>query len=97
MAVSIVVLSLFCSNYSYGRPALRPPNTNPLCFINDLENILTTLSNTNKSHYLCGDFNLNLLNVDTHHHTNGFWNTMWVHLFRPLIEVPARITLLLPY
>jgi exonuclease III len=70
----------------------RPPNTNINDFNINLEKILSSLNDTKKACYLCGDFNINLLNIDTHHYTNDFLNTMSTALFRPLIHVPTRIT-----
>ena len=70
----------------------RPPKSNMLTTNNDFEKILATLSNQNKSCYLCGDFNMNLLNINTHQYTSDFLNLMSTFLFRPLIHVPTRIT-----
>jgi len=70
----------------------RPPNTDPVKFNIDLDNLLVDISTINKSCYLCGDFNMNLLNIDSHQCTNEFVNIMSAYLFRPLIEVPTRIT-----
>ena len=55
--------------------------------------VLASINNTNKSCYICGDFNLNLLNVDTHPKTTEFLNIMSTHSYRPLVEVPTRITI----
>ena len=70
-----------------------PPNSDPNAFNIDLDNILASINNTNKSGYICGDFNLNLFNVDTHPKTTEFLNIMSTHSYRPLIEVPTRITI----
>src|SRR6218665_3259114 len=71
----------------------RPPNTDPAAFNVDLENILPLLSDAGQSCHICGDFNLDLLKVETHRHTSDFLNVMSSYLFRPLIEVPTRFTL----
>ena len=39
-----------------------------------------------------GDFNLNLLNIDSHPGTDEFLNTMGSYLFNPHILKPTRIT-----
>ena len=39
-----------------------------------------------------GDFNINLLNTDSHQHTNEFFNLMTSNSFYPLISKPTRIT-----
>ena len=68
----------------------RPPNTDLINFNLDLEKLLSSLNNTRKVCYLCGDFNINLPNIDTHQYTNEY--IMSAVLFRPLIHVPTRIT-----
>ena len=70
----------------------RPPDTNPDIFLVDLEKIMTYIDRMNKSTYICGDYNMNLLNIDTNHHTNDFLNLMSSFLFHPLILAPTRIT-----
>lgn len=70
----------------------RPPDSDLIKFQTDLEDFMTSLDKYNKTSYLCGDFNLNLLNIDSHYQTNDFLNLMSTHLFRPLISVPTRIT-----
>ena len=39
-----------------------------------------------------GDFNLNLLNYETHTHTNDFVNSMVCHCLIPHILQPTRVT-----
>ena len=39
-----------------------------------------------------GDFNLNLLNYDTHSETNDFVNLMMTHYLLPHILHPTRVT-----
>ena len=46
----------------------------------------------NKICYLAGDFNINLLNHDTHQLTAEFLNIMYSNSFIPLINRPTRIT-----
>ena len=42
--------------------------------------------------YVMGDFNLNLLNYETHTHTNDFVNSMVYHCLIPHILQPTRVT-----
>ena len=39
-----------------------------------------------------GDFNVNLLNTDTHVLSNDFLNLIYSHAFIPLITKPTRIS-----
>lgn len=39
-----------------------------------------------------GDFNINLLNYDTHGETNDFLNTMYANFFLAYILQPTRVT-----
>ena len=62
-------------------------------FINSLEGILSTISFENKlSSYLMGDFNINILNSQSHQPTNEFINLMLSNSMYPLISKPTRIT-----
>ena len=45
----------------------------------------------NKVAYICGDFNVNLLNADTHKDTYNFSEMMCAHGLFPLIDKPTRI------
>jgi len=70
----------------------RPPDGDLDLFLNELENTMTILNRLRFTTYLCGDYNLNLLNIDSHNKTNDFLNLMATFLFRPLIQAPTRIT-----
>ena len=50
----------------------RPPNTDIQCFIDAVKGICDKLRNENELCYLLGDYNINLLNVDTHTSTADF-------------------------
>ena len=56
-----------------------------------MESTLSKIENKNK---ICvmGDFNLNLLNYETHTHTNDFVNSMVSHCIIPHILQPTRVT-----
>ena len=42
--------------------------------------------------FLLGDFNINLLNYDTHNATNEFLNSMYTNSFLPFILQPIHVT-----
>ena len=41
--------------------------------------------------YLIGDFNLNLLNAESHHLTSEFLETLYSYSFMPFINKPTRV------
>ena len=68
----------------------RKPGTNINEFTNMLEEILTPIKN--KSLYLCGDFNIDLLKYETHDQTRHFTDMLFSLGLFPLINRPTRIT-----
>ena len=46
----------------------------------------------NKTFYLCGDFNINLINYEQNQETNIFMNNLFTFGMYPLINRPSRIT-----
>ena len=72
----------------------RPPNIDIQCFIDVVKDICDKFRNENKLCYLLGDYNINLLNVDTHTSTADFSDVMFSNGFIPLITRPTRVTLL---
>jgi len=70
----------------------RPPNTDCNRFLEHLEEILNKIRTENKVVYIMGDFNLNLLNSESHSKTNEFLDLLYSSCFRPLIDKPTRIT-----
>ena len=68
----------------------RPPNTDVVNFINALETLLCTLKN--KTVYLCGDFNINILNSDRDTNTGNFLDMLYSYGLHPLVTKPTRIT-----
>ena len=54
--------------------------------------ILKKLQKENKSLLIMGDFNINLVNYDSHPETNDFINLMVSHYLLPHILHPARVT-----
>ena len=56
------------------------------------EEILQKISFGNKDIYICGDFNINLLNSDSHSETEQFVNIMYSAGLFPAITKPTHIT-----
>ena len=69
----------------------RTPCSNIDTFIENLDNPIQTGKNT--SVFLVGDFNINLLNYETHTGTRNFIDTLFSYSIRPLVTQPTRITL----
>ena len=59
---------------------------------NYLNKLLENISKEQKSIFLLGDFNVNLLNHNEHNQTNEFLDSLASNSFIPLILQPARIT-----
>ena len=57
--------------------------------INELEPILSDLSNTNSEVLICGDYNINLLKINSGQHFSYFFDTMLTHSFFPKITFPT--------
>ena len=70
----------------------RHPSMNIQEFMNDHLNPLTCkLGKENKPVYLCGDWNINLINYATHKETLYFVDTMMSALLAPVITTPTRL------
>ena len=61
----------------------RPPGASIEQFKIIFENILTTIKTKKKDCYLMGDFNINLLNSETHHPTTIVLNILYSNTFLP--------------
>ena len=70
----------------------RKPNSDIRIFNDLLNTNLNKLSQENKLVYLLGDYNLNLLNVESHFLTSEFLEIMYSNHLFPLITRPTRIT-----
>ena len=55
----------------------RPPNTEISHFIEIKKEIMENIKNENKICYLVGDYNINLINVDSHSLTSEFNDIMY--------------------
>ena len=57
-----------------------------------MKDIMEKIKNENKICYLVGDYNINLINVDSHSLTSEFKDIMYSGGFIPLITRPTRVT-----
>ena len=63
----------------------RHPNTELKCFIDYINKILSKVAKENKLIFIMDDFNINLLNYESHSDTNEFLNNM-ISLYLLLIS-----------
>ena len=69
----------------------RTPGFEPEGFIEYIERLLQSVNN-NKSIYLCGDLNFDLLKRQNHQGTNDFLELLYSYGLFPTITKPTRIT-----
>ena len=72
----------------YRHPSIDLTNFN----CNYLNQLLENISKEQKSIFLLGDFNVNLLNYNEHNQTNEFLDPFASNSYIPLILQPTRIT-----
>ena len=70
----------------------RHPSGDITNFNNHISSTLRKVQKENKSLIIMGDFNINLVNYDSHPETNDFINLMVSHYLFPHILYPTRIT-----
>ena len=70
----------------------RKPGSSVDSFIDVLNNLFSSLSKR-KNIYLCGDFNINLLNAESHKATRDYLNFLYSLGLYPLINKPTRFAL----
>ena len=70
----------------------RPPGKSVDIFSEQFNSMLHRMLGENKSFYIMGDFNINLLNFENHHPTNNFFETLYSYSLTPLITTPTHIT-----
>jgi len=70
----------------------RPPNHNLPGFLAKCNELISIISSANKHCYIMGDFNLDLLSYNDHAPTQEFMDSLFSHMFFPLISKPTRIT-----
>ena len=69
----------------------RHPRQDVTTFLNHLDSILCKISRENKEIYLCGDFNIDLLKVDSVNVNLQFFNLLNSNGLLPLILHPSRV------
>ena len=72
--------------------AYRHPSVSPVRFKEYLESTLSQLTSENKSIFIMGNFNINLLNCESHPESNDFLLMLNSFFFQPYILQPTRIT-----
>ena len=70
----------------------RSPDSQNTAFITKLTDILTTMHKSNKTSYIVGDMNYNILNVDHHGLTEEYYNLLTTLMYKQMITRPTRIT-----
>ena len=70
----------------------RPPGTDLNQFSDLFGNILEIVKKENKLCYLLGEYNIDLLNFETHGPTSEFADLLYANSFIPLINRPTRVT-----
>ena len=70
----------------------RPPNQSKIRFIDDMAVLLNRISTEKKQCILLGDFNINMLDYNTHSFVNNFIDMMATFSFYPQIVKPTRVT-----
>ena len=69
----------------------RPPKIAIDLFIGELLRILNSLSKENKYVVLMGDYNVNVLNVESHNITAEFIEMIYSFSMLPVINRPTRV------
>ena len=72
--------------------AYRHPNSDTSNFIEYVESTFTKFNKDKYNVFLMGDFNIDLLQYDSHSYTNDSVNSMISHSFLPYILQPSRVT-----
>ena len=61
-------------------------------FTNKFTQWAAVINKKSKKSYLCGDFNINLLQIQTNQHFNQFYDSLTSTGFIPKITLPTRIS-----
>ena len=70
----------------------RPPNTDTRPFTENINIVLNIIKMENKICYFMGDYNINILNYDSHSETAQFVDLLYSYALLPLINRPTRIS-----
>lgn len=69
----------------------RPPSSSLQAFLEQINQILLTLKQESKLTYLIGDFNIDLAKYDSNESITDFFNLMYSHSYKSLINKPTRV------
>ena len=61
-------------------------------FVQEFELFMVNIKNLKHSSYLCGDYNIDLLRINTDRHFCQYFNNIIANGFLPLITLPTRIS-----
>ena len=61
-------------------------------FIEEISTVLSKLNKLSQRSYICGDFNINLLNINNSDHCNNFFEGITTLGFLPQITRPTRLS-----
>ena len=61
-------------------------------FIDEFSSFLTEINNLKRSSLICGDFNINLLQLSTNSHFNSYFDSILSKGFYPNITLPTRLS-----
>ena len=70
----------------------RHPNTDVTSFTQYMETAFKEMNKDKYNVFIMGDFNIDLLQYDTHNSTDDFLNSMISHSFLPYVLQPTRVT-----
>ena len=70
----------------------KPPNTDINTFNDQFATLMENIKQEEKICYLMGDYNINLLKIESHGPTSVFNDIMYSNGFIPLITRPTRVT-----
>ena len=70
----------------------RPPNTDMKIFNENFQEIVSKINSENKISYYLGDYNIDILNIDSHCETHTFTDNMFSYSLLPIITKPTRVT-----
>ena len=86
-----LALKVTSKNKSFNIVCLyKPPNVNLKSFNSKFKEYLEILGCQNLT-YVCGDFNINLLNCDTNIECKNFVDLMFSYGMNPFINKPTRV------
>jgi exonuclease III len=88
---SVFVELEICAKHTIVGCLYIPPNSNVSQFNDEICCLMKKLNTLNKKVYILGDFNINLLNNNSHSDTTEFVNVMFSSTFFPLINRPTKL------